>query len=347
MDDVLRVLLIEDDAEDALLVEHLLKRCAPPVFEAKSVTRLAQACKLLSNEKFDVVLLDVVLPGGVGIEALHKVRGHAPAVPVVALAGLKDEALAQEAVRQGAQDYLIKGLSDPALLGRCLRHAVERAALLRRCEGIAAPAELTMDLLLAMTQELSEPLSTQRAALARLQRGEAGALNERQASFLELAENAAARQTKILQDARDLSRFRSGRLKPDLRGVDLRALIEDCLRRRPLAPRCEADLAQGLPQVSADPDLLRRLLGNLLDHAAASAKERVLVRAAEAEGPAVVVSVIDDGLGGAQSESMAAGVALTVCREIVSRHGGRWWVDSAVGRGSRFHFSLPRGEADH
>src|SRR5690242_5058389 len=107
----INVLLIEDDADDAALISHYLAMPGEggALFNLKHADRLASGCKLLAQERFDVVLLDLILPGGVGIEAFLKVRECRPDTPVVVLTGIKDESLATQAVSLGAQDYLVKG----------------------------------------------------------------------------------------------------------------------------------------------------------------------------------------------------------------------------------------------
>lgn len=137
----IRVLLIEDDPDDATLIAHFLSEthadeAGRPRFELKTADRLSTGCKALAQEPFDAVLLDLVLPGGVGIEAFAKVRETRPEAPVVVLTGLKDESLALEAVRQGAQDYLLKGTIDGELLKRSLRYAIERGRLRARLENV-------------------------------------------------------------------------------------------------------------------------------------------------------------------------------------------------------------------
>src|SRR5262249_17673619 len=72
------------------------------------------------------VLLDLGLPDSDGLEALVAVSAHAPSVPVVVLTSRSDESFARRALQEGAQDYVIKGDADPALLVKCIRYAIER-----------------------------------------------------------------------------------------------------------------------------------------------------------------------------------------------------------------------------
>lgn len=119
-----RVLLVEDDEGDAFLVGELLLEAASDV----SLTRahsLAEAALLLPGD-IDCILLDLGLPDVQGLQSLGKILELAPAIAVLVLTGLSDEKGGIEAVAAGAQDYLVKGSIDGALLTRAIRYAVER-----------------------------------------------------------------------------------------------------------------------------------------------------------------------------------------------------------------------------
>lgn len=125
---VIRVLEVEDNPTDALLVRTVLARSSAAKFEVTQVDRLEAAMKLLREREFDVVLLDLALPDSRGLKTYHRLRSvagiHFPAVVVVS--GLRDEAVAVETVKAGAQDYLIKSPQIGDSLPRCIRYAIER-----------------------------------------------------------------------------------------------------------------------------------------------------------------------------------------------------------------------------
>jgi serine phosphatase RsbU (regulator of sigma subunit) len=115
--------LVEDDEGDALLVRELLSEAAARV-TIQHAGSLAQAKPLLAQA--DCVLLDLGLPDSQGLDGLRWLNEHVPGVAVVVLTGLADEHLGEEAVRAGAQDYLVKGQVSGLLLYRVIRYAVER-----------------------------------------------------------------------------------------------------------------------------------------------------------------------------------------------------------------------------
>lgn len=122
----IRVLLIEDDAGDALLVREMLADIKTQAFSVTHANRVAMAMELLAGADFGVILLDLSLPDGHGLDLVKKVRRAAPETPVVVMSGSRDEELAVRIVQEGVQDYCVKGHADSFLLGRSLRYAIER-----------------------------------------------------------------------------------------------------------------------------------------------------------------------------------------------------------------------------
>ena len=125
-DEPIRVLLLEDDREDAWLLRETLEEAAPGQFALEHVTRLAEAVRQIGVQRPDVVLSDLSVPDSQGLDTFLGIRDAAPETPIVVLTGLDDEGVAIRAVQEGAQDYLSKGRLDGPVLVRSLRYAIER-----------------------------------------------------------------------------------------------------------------------------------------------------------------------------------------------------------------------------
>ena len=142
----IKVLLVEDNLGDARLLYEGLAEALPEQFQMNHARRLSEALEYLWQETCDVVLLDLGLPDSHGLDTLVVTRAQAPGVPIVVLTGFQDEALAVEALKGGAQDYLVKGQVDSNLLGRSMRYAIVRKAteeaLLRQGVALARAEEL-------------------------------------------------------------------------------------------------------------------------------------------------------------------------------------------------------------
>ena len=131
MNDEIRVLLIEDNSADVYLIEVALATVKDVAFTVESAERLSSGLKRLEAGGIDAVLLDLQLPDSAGFDTFLKAKARAPHVPIIVLSGAGSEALAIRAVREGAQDYLVKGETDGRLLARAIHYAIQR----KRVEG--------------------------------------------------------------------------------------------------------------------------------------------------------------------------------------------------------------------
>jgi PAS domain S-box-containing protein len=126
MDKPIKVLLIEDNATDARLLRLFLAESRTSHFDITHVDRLSQGVERLRTERFDVILSDLLLPDSQGIETFERLKAQVENIPIIVLSGSDDETLAVRAVREGAQDYLVKGKIDAHGLARSITYAIER-----------------------------------------------------------------------------------------------------------------------------------------------------------------------------------------------------------------------------
>lgn len=120
-----RILLVEDNAADARLVELALADVDDARFDVEHVERLSQALDV-TDQGFDAVLLDLSLPDSHGLDTVALFKAARPDLPIIVLSGQQDLAIAIDAVKAGAQDYLVKGLENSYLISRAIRYAIER-----------------------------------------------------------------------------------------------------------------------------------------------------------------------------------------------------------------------------
>lgn len=125
----IRILLIEDKPSDAQLIQEMLANVEGFSFSLELAGQLSTGLEQLAKGSIDVVLLDLMLPDSHGLDTFTTAHSQASHVPIIVLSSLNDEMLAAQAVRKGAQDYLVKGQVDGNLLARAIRYAVERARI--------------------------------------------------------------------------------------------------------------------------------------------------------------------------------------------------------------------------
>ena len=121
-----RVLLIEDNPVDAVLIRGLLSKVPRAKFEVETADHLSIGLKKIEQGGFDVIISDLTLPDSQGLETFIRVFEAAGDVPVVVLTGVDDLRLAAKAVEEGARAYLVKGKIDGSRLARALRYAIQR-----------------------------------------------------------------------------------------------------------------------------------------------------------------------------------------------------------------------------
>lgn len=143
MDIPIHILLVEDNPGDARLVSEMLADARAGTFVLVHIDSFTEALKRLTQQHFDIVLLDLILPDSRGLETLTRMQMAAPYIPIVVMSRMHDEALALQAVQHRAQDYLIKGQVDTQLLVRSLRYAIERKRAEERMQHMVTHDALT------------------------------------------------------------------------------------------------------------------------------------------------------------------------------------------------------------
>jgi len=138
-----QLLLVEDNFEYAGILQLVLRKQSPGLFEIQHVSTLAQAYQVLANRQFDIILLDLTLPDSDGLDTIIQAHAHAPNTPIVVMTALTDDKIVNQAIKEGAQDYLIKGVPNGATLVRSLRYAIERNTTLAELQRLSMIDELT------------------------------------------------------------------------------------------------------------------------------------------------------------------------------------------------------------
>ena len=192
-----RILLVEDDSEDRLIVHNYLERACSTRFIIEDATRLQEALEKLSAEQFDIVLLDLHLPDCSGLDTVDFLKSRWNSGPIIVLTGLDDELTGVDAVRHGAQDYLSKDTLSPALLSRTVRYAIER----HKFTYLMDASKQSQDKILAeFCNTLREPISELLNAASNLCE-KTGALGSAAEHEVEIMSSSASRLLTLLNNA--------------------------------------------------------------------------------------------------------------------------------------------------
>jgi signal transduction histidine kinase len=366
----MHVLLIEDNEDHALLIRKTLANQTKGVLcQLECVDRLSAGLARLAQGGIDAVLLDLSLPDSQGLDTLVKANTQAPGVPFVVLTALNDETLGVKAVQMGAQDYLVKGGSSGELLVRALRYAIERHRMKTELEQTRKKQLEMKDRFLShISHELRSPLTAIYQFVTIVLDGLAGDINPEQREYLEITLRNINQLRTMIGDLLEVTRAETGKLAIVPQRISLGELIADTLKTLQASAKAKgvrllAGVPGDLPGAYADPDRIRQVLVNLIDNAIKFTPEhgRIFVEAqvSDADPNYACVAVSDTGCGispeGCQmvferlyqepnpteTSRKGLGLGLYICRDLISRHGGRIWVESQLGRGSTFFFTVP------
>jgi signal transduction histidine kinase len=364
-------LLIEDHPGDARLIREMLKDVPSVAVDLTWAERLGAGLRLLEERVFEIVLVDLSLPDGEGLESFAAVYARVPQVPIIVLTGLDDQEVAMQAVRLGAQDYLVKGQVTGALLVRAMRYAIERKRAERalreseeRTRYLEELDRLKAQFIANSSHELRTPLNAIIGFSGLMLKGMDGPLNEMQRHDLETIHNSGKHLLSLINDLLDVSQLWAGKIELEVTPVDLRDVVRDALdmvssmvEGKPVT--LQHTIAANVPVVRADQTRVRQILINLLTNAVKYTEHGQVTLSLALVGDEVVTSVTDTGIGiapddlGLLFEEFSRvdnsttrqvdglGLGLSICRRLVELHGGRIWAESEEGVGSQFHFSLP------
>jgi signal transduction histidine kinase len=399
-----RILLVEDNRDYALLVRRLLTRQQLGRFTLEHVGSLDAALEWLQQGPPAALLLDLSLPDSHGLETFDRINRAAPTVPVVVLTSSDDDAVALEAVRRGAQDFLVKPRVDGPILARSLRYAIERkraqeAMRARNTDLERHVAERTTELraaneaLAAANAELREldrmksafidvtshemrtPVLTIRGML-HVARRRIPNDDEQLVQAIEAAIRGARRLDKIIARVLDVAHSGEFVRRVERCAVPPVALVDDAvraldpivlLRGQTLTTDVPEDLA---PVVVARERILDVLLNLLLNAVKFTPDGGTIDISVRQDERATTFAVHDNGVGIPDADrphvfepffttfdalhhssgefgflKRGIGLGLAIVRNFVERHGGTVGVESALGQGSTFWFTLPRNGA--
>lgn len=379
MNTPIRILVVDDELG---IREGCRRVLAPQGFEVDVAENGPAGLRKLRENRYDVLLLDIMMPGMSGIEVLRQVRQIDPDLICIIITGYATVELAVQAIREGAHDFIAKPFSADMLL-QVVNRELERRALRKETERLRALEEEARELarakaelqkleavegrfMLTLVHILRAPVAVLQNTLQLIRKGYIPP--EEQPEMLERAEMRAGELLATLDDLLLLAHLKEGIGLSRTEAVSLEEVLEGVLATlKPRAERQGVALAvdiRGSPRVRANPDHLRALLTHLIDNAIRYTPSggRVTVSlAADPERGLAVGAVSDTGIGipadeiprifeefyrteeGKRMQETGTGLGLPIVRQVVEMYGGTVEVESEVGRGSTFRFTLPLG----
>jgi signal transduction histidine kinase len=292
-------------------------------------------------------------------------------LPIVVLTGLNDESLSFEAVQAGAQDYLVKGRDEGAVMARAIRYAIERKRahmqLLEEKERAELANRSKSEFLANMSHELRTPLNAIIGFSEILQNELMGPLGtDCYKEYVLNIKDSGTHLLDIINDILDLSKIEAGKAQLLEEIIDLSRTILACTRLMEVRAanakvRLVATVAPNLPAVRADERKMKQILINLLSNAVKFTPEggEVTLFARRSEGGGVEITVSDTGIGIAPEDIQKAlspfnqidsslsrkyngtGLGLPLAESFTRMHGGTLTLESREGEGTRVVLYFP------
>jgi signal transduction histidine kinase len=363
-----RILLIEDSLLDAQLLIDTLKSDTASFnleeleLEIAWVESFSAALIQLRATKFDALLLDLTLPDIDGIRAITMLQELFPTTPIVVLTGLNDRELAMLSVKNGAQDYLVKGLPSADSIRRAIKYAMERksAELARKNLSLLEERERFIAML---AHDLRSPLSGCERLLGLLLTGTVGVIPAEQRPLLKLVADSIRSVLNIITDVLERYCLQSDMETLNLRQSDVTLIVDECLSESDyLADIKNIRLRRtGSQSIFAlvDPISMRRVVLNLLNNALKFTPPGGEIETTiECNESAVIVRVRDTGPGvpagkadrlfdrffqcHSDNRGSGIGLGLHICQELMRAQNGTIACTSEPGSGTTFELKVPR-----
>lgn len=367
------LLIVDDNVPNREMLVRSLQRQGYTVSVAADGR---QALERVRAEPFDLILLDVQLPEMNGYEVLQRLKDDSDLrhIPVLMISALDDMESIILCIQAGAEDYLPKPFHSVLLKARidaCLEKKRLRDRELQLFEQVQEnyrrlqEAEaLRDDLTQMLVHDLRTPLTS---LLTGLQTLCVTNLDPTDREMLAMAIQGGHTLLRMINDVLDIHHMEAGSLALEREELEAKSLIEAAVQQvAPLAAekklRLTEDIAPDLPVFFGDEEKLRRTLINLLGNAIKFTPSGGRIRVSaqrEEDGIAVLFAVQDTGEGIPKEafqrifdkfgqveqrkagRKMSTGLGLTFCKMVVEAYGGRIWVESELGQGSTFFFSIP------
>lgn len=368
-----KILLIEDSLAEARLLQEVLKESRFKEFSLVHVKRLREAINQLNHDDFDVILLDLILPYSVGLASLAPLIEKAPSLPIVVLTNLNDEELAMEAVRQGAQDYLVKRHVNGEVLGRSLRYAIERKQALEALRVVNETLEIrvqerTTELVKAkeinqlksefvsmLSHDFRNPLTTILLSTGFLQSHDEQLTKETKTTHFQLMRSAIKSLDQLLDEVLLIGKADAGKLRYQPAPLALEAFCRKLVAELQLSPKEKHHLIftrhGELGEALWDESLLRHILAIYSPEGGTVQFELI------AQEDSVLFQIQDQGIGIPPEEQKLLfqpfhrasnvdripgnGLGLAIVKKCVEANEGQISVQSHVGVGTKFMVTLP------
>jgi light-regulated signal transduction histidine kinase (bacteriophytochrome) len=361
---ICRILLVDDDEDDYIVTRDLLEEAERSIFQLEWVDNYELALKAIANQQHDAYLFDYRLGKDNGLELLREAIKIGCQQPIILLTGLGDHDIDEQAMKIGAEDYLVKDQIDTPLLERSIIHAIERK------QDKAKQAKLLLELKAAnqelknfayvVSHDLKAPLRGIVSLADWLVADYSDRLDDEGKEMLELLDQRVRRMGDLINGV--LAYSRVGRLNQDRVELNLQKLVASVIEFLSLPATTSIIVETELPTIFSNKTQIEQVFQNLVSNAIKyNDKPHPQIRI----GCTSVVKywqfyIADNGCGieeryfekifqifqtiSSQNTANSTGIGLAIVKKIIETYGGKIWLQSEIGQGTTFFFTLPQQE---
>ena len=377
-----KILIVDDEVGIHRGVQRALE---PQGYSIETAATLEEGLQKIRQAKFDLVLLDVMLPDGRGIDLVAPAHEIDPDIVVIIVTGYATVELAVDAIKQGAYDFIAKPFSADMLL-LTVRQGMEKRQLLleaQRLQAIEQEAallaiekesaeklsEFKSTFTLMVAHELRSPVSAAQSLLRTLIHGLAGTVSEKQGEILTRIDARMDELMTLINDLLDLASSKTLADEPLLTLLPLQAALQAsldrfCIQAEHKNIAISFHISETPLEILATSECLERILGNLISNAIKYTPEGGSVEVSmQLVSDEVEICVVDSGIGIPQaaleklgdefyraenakrSGTTGTGLGLSIVKQNIDYLGGRMQIHSVEGQGTTFRVYLPLAKA--
>ncbi|MGI0481844.1 ATP-binding protein [Geminocystis sp. CENA526] len=365
---ILNILLVEDNFADYILLKKQFQKLQNISIEITHVTTCREAISSLEETLFDVILLDLSLPDSHNLDTVKTVYHYSQDIPILVLTGLDDEITAIASVREGAQDYLVKGEINLDNLQRSIRYAIERKQRLKEINILNKKLSLSNQELEnyahIVSHDLKQPLQTILASSHLILHIEKN-LEEKSQKLLNFILSSSQQMNKLIDSLLSYAQVNQKSIEKEIVDVELifkqifdsldkqiqdsQAMIELKIdeKNKPLKVLYNAiHLSQ----------ILQNLISNAIKYIPFDRTPQIKINIEKKEDNWLFM-IKDNGIGikaenhhkifqmlervNTEKKYSGTGIGLAICQKIIETNGGKIWVESSENIGSTFYFTIP------
>lgn len=372
MEKTIRILIVEDNEDDCLLLLNELKAGGydlvyERVFDAASME------KMLDERQWDLVCIDYVMPQFNALNALKILHERKLDIPAIIISGEIGEAVAVDAMKHGAHDYLMKDNLARLCLAveRELKEAIVRRERRESIEDLKVAKEKAEDaarakgfFLANMSHEVRTPMNL---ILGYAQLLEKADLDDTQKEYLHIIRQTGSSLVSLFSDILDIAKLENGNFEIETSNVDLKETLDRIVKISELEVekkglKLKYNYDKNIPGIiKSDPHRIQKIILNLLDNAIKFTEQGEICIAARLDKArsAVKITIVDTGIGILASDQEmifdsfsqvdmtttkkyeGAGMGLFIAKKLADLMGGSIDLISEVGKGSEFTLTLP------